>query len=248
MKTYIGTKTVQARPMTRGEAEALLGRQLGDDSTTLESPGYLVRYDTGYQAWSPSDPFERAYREVPTDYRQRVRDERDGVAANLGKLTEFLGGDVFAKLPEDEKGRLLRQAKIMRELCDVLGERIAAFDQQDVLAVPAVLKVPADEAQTEADIQAKGLTAPRVTPEHINKLMSRVVILFSGPSSTTSTFAHAFLDGVFFLATGHSACVSPENFDQEVGMKIARANAERAARDKLWELEGYALYRSLNPS
>ena len=120
MNTYTGTKTVQARPMTRGEAEALLGRQLSDDSTTLESPGYLVRYDNGYQAWSPSDPFERDYREVPTYYRQRVSNERDGVAANLGKLTEFLGGDVFAKLPEDEKGRLLRQVKIM---C----ERIAAF-------------------------------------------------------------------------------------------------------------------------
>lgn len=171
MKTYTGTKTVQARPMTRGEAEALLGRSLGDDSTTLESPGYLVRYDTGYQAWSPSDPFERAYREIP-----------------------------------------------------------------------------ADEAQTEADIQAKGLTAPRVTPEHINKLMSRVTFTGAAAPGTTSTFVHAFLDGVFFLATGYSACVSPENFDAEVGMKIARANAERAARDKLWELEGYALYRSLNPS
>lgn len=218
MKTYTGTKTVQARPMTRAEYNDYRGWPMPADENGADT-GFLVEYldggkandsrHAGYISWSPSDPFERAYREVPTDYRQRVRDERDGVAANL-------------------------------------GERIAAFDQQDVLAVPAVLKVPADEAQTEADIQAKGLTAPRVTPEHINKLMSRVVILFSGPSSTTSTFAHAFLDGAFFLATGHSACVSPENFDAEVGMKIARANAERAARDKLWELEGYALYRSLD--
>lgn len=131
MKTYIGTKTVQARLMTRGEAESLLGRQLSDDATTLHSQGYLVRYDNGYESWSPSEPFERAYREVPTDHRQRVRDERDSRAAELGKLTTFLGGEVFAKLPEDEKGLLLRQAKIMRELCDVLGERIAAFDRQD---------------------------------------------------------------------------------------------------------------------
>lgn len=110
-----------------------------------------------------------------------------------------------------------------------------------------MINVPADEAKIEAEIQAKGLTAPRVTPEHINKLMSRVVIRFFGANGTASTFAHAFLDGVFFLATGHSACVSPENFDAEVGMKIARANAERAAREKLWELEGYALYRATRP-
>ncbi len=40
-----------------------------------------------------------------------------------------------------------------------------------------------------------------------------------------------------FLVTGESACASPENFDAEIGRKIARANAV----NKIWPLMGYAL-------
>ena len=41
--------------------------------------------------------------------------------------------------------------------------------------------------------------------------------------------------------TGESAAVSPENFDVDLGKKIARSNA----RDKIWALEGYALREKL---
>ena len=40
-----------------------------------------------------------------------------------------------------------------------------------------------------------------------------------------------------FCVTGESACVSAENFDAEVGRKLARLNAT----DKIWPLMGYAL-------
>ena len=40
-----------------------------------------------------------------------------------------------------------------------------------------------------------------------------------------------------FTVTGESACASPENFDAELGRKIARQNAVQ----KLWPLMGYAL-------
>ena len=39
--------------------------------------------------------------------------------------------------------------------------------------------------------------------------------------------------------------MSPENFDAALGMKYAREQAEGKARDKLWELEGYALHKQL---
>lgn len=91
----------------------------------------------------------------------------------------------------------------------------------------------------EAEIQAKGLTAPRVTPAQIDALVKRV--LFTYAVIGTSTFCHAFLDGTFFLVSGHSACVSPENFDAELGRRIAFENLQKPMRDKLWELEGYAL-------
>lgn len=102
------------------------------------------------------------------------------------------------------------------------------------------------DQQIEQEIQAKGLTAPRITPGHINELMERVIFCVIVPEGTTSTFAHAYLDGKFFLATGHSACVSPENFNAEIGQKIALSKAEAAAKDKLWELEGYRLYACLH--
>ena len=40
-----------------------------------------------------------------------------------------------------------------------------------------------------------------------------------------------------FTVTGESACASPENFDAEIGRKIARQNAVA----KVWPLMGYAL-------
>ena len=42
-----------------------------------------------------------------------------------------------------------------------------------------------------------------------------------------------------------SACVSAENYNSEIGRNIATSNAARAARDKLWEFEGYRLRANL---
>lgn len=44
-----------------------------------------------------------------------------------------------------------------------------------------------------------------------------------------------------FTVTGDSACASPENFDAEIGRKIARQNAVA----KIWPLLGYALRSKL---
>lgn len=40
-----------------------------------------------------------------------------------------------------------------------------------------------------------------------------------------------------FTVTGESACASPDNFDADLGRKIARQHAV----EKIWPLEGYAL-------
>jgi hypothetical protein len=45
-----------------------------------------------------------------------------------------------------------------------------------------------------------------------------------------------------FTVTGESACASPENFDAEIGRKIARQNAVA----KIWPLMGYALKQSFH--
>ena len=45
-----------------------------------------------------------------------------------------------------------------------------------------------------------------------------------------------------FTVTGESACVSPDNFDPEIGRDIARRNALA----KVWPLEGYRLKQALS--
>ena len=84
----------------------------------------------------------------------------------------------------------------------------------------------------------------RVTPEQVETALARCEFrTVSRPGGdNTSTFVHAFLDGTFYLASGHSACVDPANFNAELGEKYARERCEYEARNKLWELLGFQLY------
>lgn len=60
-KAYIGTKIVNAEPMTHDEFKRMQGKQYGD---TPDQQGYCVTYEDGYRSWSPKETFERAYREI----------------------------------------------------------------------------------------------------------------------------------------------------------------------------------------
>lgn len=102
-----------------------------------------------------------------------------------------------------------------------------------------------DEAM-EQDIVDKGLTAPRISLDHVREMLSRVQYRFEQPQGTTLTLCHAFLDDSFYLGSGTSACVSPENFNADVGETGAQKNALRIATDKLYELEGYRLWQELH--
>lgn len=112
------------------------------------------------------------------------------------------------------------------------------------------------EQQIEQEIQGKGLNAPRLTPDHIDSKIKAVeyilprdvckrdngVEVFDAPLPLqTLTFCILTLENGFTV-TGESACASPENFDAEIGKKIAYDNA----REKIWLLEGYLLKEKLN--
>jgi hypothetical protein len=112
----------------------------------------------------------------------------------------------------------------------------------------------------EQEIQRKGLTAPRVTPadveaaiksEHYFTAEQSVlgaykangdVYVGTTPNDLNAkalpllTFCILVLDNGFTV-TGESACASPENFDAELGRKIARQNAT----NKIWPLLGFRL-------
>lgn len=98
--------------------------------------------------------------------------------------------------------------------------------------------MPHDEQAIEAEIQAKGLNAPRLTPDHIDRQIADVAF-YVFPGTTLTVCAMTLKNG--FIVTGESAAASPENFDVEIGRKIARDNA----RNKIWAFEGYALRNKL---
>jgi hypothetical protein len=120
-----------------------------------------------------------------------------------------------------------------------------------------------DDKEIEQEIQDKGLTAPRVTLAHVegciayeyyitgDQLLSistavlgptlaqvRTLINLN-PLASLILCALVLKNG--FTVTGESKPVHNDNFDEELGRKIARQKAV----DKIWALEGYLLKERL---
>lgn len=126
----------------------------------------------------------------------------------------------------------------------------------------------ATDEQIEQEIQSKGKTAARVTPADIEANIASEHY-FTAADGVVGAFVNAQIAqgrGVYpdeigkiqtqlklltfcvlvlrngFTVTGESACASPENFDAEIGRKIARQNAVQ----KIWPLLGFALKERLH--
>lgn len=121
----------------------------------------------------------------------------------------------------------------------------------------------------QQEIEAKGLTAPRITPADIEaNIAFEAYTTMDRPFQGTADCGSAHLGANYqngvapddkllgalgllticvlvlrngFTVTGESACASPENFDAEIGRKIARQNAI----NKVWPLMGYELRSKL---
>lgn len=106
----------------------------------------------------------------------------------------------------------------------------------------------------EQEIQAKGLTAPRITPQDLeNNIVSEfyltggdAVVVSDTPVDEITAEVRERLDLLTLCilvlqngctVVGESSPVSAENFDEEVGRRVAR----QKAMDKVWPLMGYAL-------
>ena len=97
------------------------------------------------------------------------------------------------------------------------------------------------EQHLEQELQARGLTAPRITPDHIDQLLKKAQVGFWQPEGTTLTICVIQLPNGFCV-TGESAAASLENFQEDIGQELAF----KKARDKVWELEGYRLKSELH--
>ena len=116
------------------------------------------------------------------------------------------------------------------------------------------------DAKIEQEIKSKGLTSSRVTPNDIERNiddevyftaadgvrgnfadLNPPVVADEGSPLYLLTFCVLVLKNGFTV-TGESACASPQNFDADIGRKIARANAVQ----KIWPLMGYELRSKLS--
>lgn len=142
MKQYIGTKIINALPMTRLAYNELRGWELPQDENG-EDEGFLVEYldggqanhpdYAGYISWSPKDVFEKAYVEIgeaddSPEHILRVKAERAQLHDRLKKLQAFFDTERFRSLDAAENSRMQRQAMYMIDYLDVLDSRLKAHE------------------------------------------------------------------------------------------------------------------------
>ena len=98
------------------------------------------------------------------------------------------------------------------------------------------------DQQIEAEIQAKGKTAPRITPADIEaNIVHTEIIRHVSPTGHVLRWAVLTTRNGFAVTGTPSCSVSSSNDDAEIGEKVAIKNA----RDALWPLMGYQLRENL---
>ena len=129
MKTYIGKKTIMAKPMTRLEYNKYRNWELPEDEDGNDD-GMLVEYidggksnhpnHSGYISWSPLDVFEKAYKPA-NDYKERLQIEHDELNEKMVALKEAVENK---QVPESAVAILIEQYHAMEEYLDILKIRL----------------------------------------------------------------------------------------------------------------------------
>lgn len=100
-----------------------------------------------------------------------------------------------------------------------------------------------DDQAIEQEIQAKGLTAPRVTFDDVMANIHHIeTVKHVTQSGQVLRWAILVTQNGFGVVGKPSVAVSPENDNAEIGEKVAFENS----RDEMWPLMGYALKQQLH--
>jgi hypothetical protein len=174
------------------------------------------------------DPTDEELQSIQDDLRkimEHVTKPYDGkdLVDNAGDLSEDLSKALNNFLSTDKRFKWGVDNNYPQHYYDHTETRRTNMEPDDLL---------------EQEIQAKGLTAPRLTPALIESKIDEVSYYVF--ENTCLTVCVLTLENGFTV-TGESACASPENFNQEIGESIAYKNA----MDKIWTLEGYLLKQRL---
>ena len=131
MKKYIGTKQIEAEPITMGEAYERGFLQAGRVPNEVEkdNAGYHVKYQDGYESWSPAEPFKKAYKCAET-FLDRLHIEMRDLYDKMDKLAPFIESGKIDEIVTDKyQNCLLRlQHRIMSRYINVLECRIGRID------------------------------------------------------------------------------------------------------------------------
>ena len=146
MKSFIGVKVINAKPMSRLDYNNLRGWDVPEDENGKDE-GYLVEYKNGtsnlkgydgYISWSPKKQFEEAYTPFTEGFNynlskmepheKRVVVEAEELKVKADALSKFiLSSPIFSALPDKEKQLLELQHNAMFAYLTILRTRIINF-------------------------------------------------------------------------------------------------------------------------
>lgn len=139
-KQYTGTKTIYAAPMTKSEAEKVLGKSITPATAGMD--GYLVEYPDGYRSWSPKHVFENAYR-ISETHVDRMKIELADLNERICKATRVI--NAFGSIPEEERWNLKKQLEVMQMYADNLHDCIRLAVEPRVISEPCCCKAATKE-------------------------------------------------------------------------------------------------------
>lgn len=133
MKKYIGTKIVNAKPMSRAEYNLFRGWKLPEDENG-DDEGYLIEYVgpgqkantdeySGYVSWSPKDVFDLSYNSAETFFDRMIIEHKD-LNGKVEKLNKFVCSDDVHSVSDTEHGLLRCQLIAMQGYLQILEMRM----------------------------------------------------------------------------------------------------------------------------
>jgi hypothetical protein len=176
MKKYIGTKQIEAEPMTMGEAyeKGLLQAGRVPNEREKGNAGYHVKYKDGYESWSPAEPFEKAYK-CADSFLDRLHIEMRDLYTRMDNLAPFIESGKIDEVVRDKyQNHLLRlQHRIMSRYINVLECRIGRLDGSPEAPLHQMTFGDAIEILKQGGAirrngwNGKGLTVFKQVPAHI---------------------------------------------------------------------------------
>lgn len=177
MKKYIGTKQIEAEPMTMGEAyeKGLLQAGRVPNESEKSNAGYHVRYQDGYESWSPAEPFEEAYKCADT-FIDRLYIEHSDLMEKFEKCAIFVDSNKFREVVKDDYPAFLLslQRDLMGRYAAILEQRTAiSKGETSITTLPrmsfgiAIHALKFGLAIRRSGWNGKGLFVVKQVPAHI---------------------------------------------------------------------------------